>query len=86
MSSGKALLGVLAGIATGALLGVLFAPAKGSNTRKNISRKTEDLMDAMNDKIEEKVNEVMHTVTGKVKKAKSQFNEAVESAKAEMVD
>lgn len=86
MSSGKALLGVLAGIATGALLGVLFAPAKGSNTRKNISRKTEDLMDAMNDKIEEKVNEVMHAVTGKVKKTKSQINEAVESAKAEMVD
>ena len=86
MSSGKVLLGVLAGIATGALLGVLFAPAKGSNTRKNISRKTEDLVDAMNDKIEEKVNEVMHAITGKVKKAKSQFNEAVESAKAEMVD
>jgi len=82
MSSGKALLGVLAGIAAGAVLGILFAPEKGSNTRKNISRKTADLMDAMNDKIDEKVNEVMDVVTGKMKKAKSQN----ETAKAEVVD
>ena len=82
MSSGKAFLGVLAGLAAGAVLGVLFAPEKGSNTRKKISRKTEDLMDEMNDKIESRVNEVMNVVTGKAKKTKG---EGV-SAKAEMVD
>jgi gas vesicle protein len=65
MSSGKALLGVLAGIAAGAALGVLFAPGKGSNTRKNISRKTEDLVDAVSDKLEEKFDEVIHVVKGK---------------------
>jgi len=42
MSSGKVLLGVLAGVAAGAFLGILFAPEKGSNTRKNISKKGED--------------------------------------------
>ena len=31
MNSGKALLGVMAGIATGAVIGVLFAPEKGTN-------------------------------------------------------
>lgn len=65
MSSGKALLGVLAGIAAGAALGVLFAPGKGSNTRKNISRKTEDLVDAVSDKLEEKFDEVINVVKGK---------------------
>ena len=68
MSSGKALLGVLAGIAAGASLGILFAPGKGSNTRKNISRKTEDLVDAVNDKLEEKFDEVIHVVKSKLKK------------------
>jgi len=65
MSSGKALLGVFAGIAAGAALGILFAPGKGSNTRKNISRRTEDLVDAVNDKLEEKFDEVIHVVKGK---------------------
>jgi len=65
MSSGKAFLGVLAGMAAGAALGILFAPGKGSNTRKNISRRTEDLVDAVNDKLEEKFDEIIHVVKGK---------------------
>jgi gas vesicle protein len=36
MESGKVLLGVLGGVAVGALIGVLFAPDKGSNTRQKI--------------------------------------------------
>ena len=38
MGSGKVLLGVLAGVAVGATLGILFAPDKGSETRKKISQ------------------------------------------------
>ncbi|WP_276370776.1 YtxH domain-containing protein [Chryseolinea sp. H1M3-3] len=82
MRSGKLFLGVLAGLAAGAVLGVLFAPEKGSNTRKRISRKTEDLMDSVNEKIEEKFEEVMDTVTGKLKKVKKEGS----SAKAEIID
>jgi gas vesicle protein len=53
MSKGKVFLGVLAGVAIGAALGVLFAPDKGWNTRKRISKKAEDLTEDLRDKFEE---------------------------------
>lgn len=86
MSKGKALLGVLAGLAAGAVLGVLFAPEKGSRTRKRISNKTEDLVDAMGDQIERKFNEVIRIVDRKMEKATSQLKDTVAAAKAELVD
>lgn len=36
MNSSKVLLGLLGGIAIGAIAGILFAPAKGAKTRKRI--------------------------------------------------
>ena len=53
MSKGKVILGVLAGVAVGAVLGVLFAPDKGWNTRKRILKKGEDLAEDLRDKFEE---------------------------------
>lgn len=82
MSTGKALLGVMAGIAAGAVLGMLFAPERGVDSRKNISRKGEDLANALNQKMEEKFDELMSVITGKVKKSKP--NESVHSSTSEM--
>lgn len=79
MSTGKALLAVLAGVAAGAALGVLFAPEKGSDTRKKILRKGEDLSDAVNEKINEKFDELVNSITGKVRKTKT-GNEPVASS------
>ncbi len=52
MSTNKVILGVLAGLATGAILGILFAPDKGSETRKKISKKTTDTLDDIKHKFE----------------------------------
>lgn len=50
---------LLVGAALGAAIGILFAPAKGSDTRKSIMRKGEDLTDML----KEKLNEVIDSVT-----------------------
>ena len=39
MNTGKVVLGTLAGLAFGAIAGILLAPEKGSTTRKQISDK-----------------------------------------------
>lgn len=39
MNTGKVLLGLIAGFAAGASLGIILAPAKGSETRKMFTRK-----------------------------------------------
>lgn len=41
------------GIAVGALIGVLFAPAKGSETREQIAQKSKDVKDDVLDKKDE---------------------------------
>lgn len=47
------------GIVVGAVLGVLFAPDKGSETRKKISRKCSDLRD----KYDELKESITNTIT-----------------------
>lgn len=82
MKNGKAFLAVIAGVAAGAVLGMLLAPGKGSDTRKKISRKSEDLADALDEKIDRKFEELLTTITGKVKKPASS-NDALKN-KGEM--
>jgi gas vesicle protein len=74
MSSGKVLLGILAGAAAGALLGILFAPDKGVNTRKKIVSKGEEYADDLKekfgefvDKVAEKYESAIHAEKAEVK-------------------
>jgi gas vesicle protein len=78
MSSGKVLLGVLAGVAVGAALGVLFAPDKGWNTRKRISKKAEDITDDLR----EKFDEFLDSISVKVDEAKEDFADISEKNRA----
>ena len=50
MNTEKILIGILASITAGAVLGVLFAPDKGSNTRKKIADKGNALADELETK------------------------------------
>jgi gas vesicle protein len=51
MSQGKIILSALAGIATGTLIGILFAPDKGRDTRKKIVNKGEEYADNLKEKV-----------------------------------
>ena len=92
MSSGKVVLGLLAGVAIGVALGMLFAPDKGWNTRKRISKKGEDLVDDLKEKFEEfldsiseKVDEVKEDVADISEKNKSKGSESKKEAKTATV-
>lgn len=78
MNSGKVLLGVLAGVAVGAVLGILFAPDKGWNTRKRISKKGEELVEDL----KEKFDEFLESVSAKVDDVKEDVDDFTEKSKA----
>jgi len=77
MNSGKIILGVLAGVAVGATLGVLFAPKKGSSTRKRISRKSNEYVN----ELEGKFNEFIDGVTEKFETVKAEATRMTETGK-----
>jgi gas vesicle protein len=83
MNSGKVILGVLAGVAVGAMAGILFAPEKGSVTRKKISDKGEDYLDEIKEKFDGFLSAMKNTfedtqkeAEDMVSKAKATLNEA----------
>ena len=86
MNTGKAILGVVAGIAAGAVLGVLLAPGKGSETRRKLSKKGEDLADAVNDRIDRKFEEMVSMMTGKFTKPKVNGDAPDKTRKTELVE
>jgi gas vesicle protein len=60
MTRGKIILGALAGVAVGALIGILFAPDKGTATRKKIVHKGEEYVDNLKQRINTLMNNGAH--------------------------
>ena len=71
MTTKQVLLSVVAGVAAGATIGVLFAPDKGTETRKKIAQKSREYSD---------------TVTGKFNGLVESIRHPFESAKADVVE
>jgi gas vesicle protein len=80
MKSGKVVLGVLAGLAAGAALGILFAPDKGTNTRKKIGKKKDEMLDD----VKEKFNSMIDSASTKLGLAKDSVVETAEKSKVKL--
>jgi len=74
MSKSKVLAGLLVGAAAGAVLGLLLAPEKGSDTRKKIS----DKKNKFGEDLKNKFGEVKETIKGKYDNIRSDANELLE--------
>jgi len=75
--TGKLIGAILLGTAIGVVLGTIFAPDKGSETRKKILAKGDDLTDAIKDKISDLFDEAKKE-TGTMKdNANSLFEKGV---------
>lgn len=73
-NSEKGILAFLAGLATGATLGILFAPRSGEETRKIIT----DKADEYSDQAKQQVDEMIKAGKKEILKAQKKAMEAVE--------
>jgi gas vesicle protein len=78
MNTGKIVLGALAGLAAGAALGILFAPEKGSTTRRRITDKGDDYLDELTTKF----NSLCNAVSEKLELTKQEAEDFVNKGKA----
>lgn len=78
MKNNQVILGVLGGLAAGALLGILFAPHKGTKTRKMILNKGEDYAGELKNKFDSLYDNVTNQYNGVMKDAKEYVSKNVE--------
>ena len=70
----KVLAAVLAGLAAGAALGILFAPERGSDTRDKLNDALKNLGDSIKDRAAEEIDNLANFKESVVDKIKTQFN------------
>ena len=80
MSTGKVVLGTVAGLAIGGILGILFAPAKGSATRQQMMDRGNDYAD----ELKAKYNDFADTISEKYNNGKEFAQVVAENGKAEL--
>lgn len=80
MNSGKLVLGALVGVAAGAVVGILFAPDRGKDTRKKISKKSEAYLRTYKGKF----NKAFDKLAGKFDNLKEEVSNFAEETKAKV--
>ena len=78
MNSGKVIISLLAGVAAGSIIGILFATDKGTDTRKKISKKRDDYMDD----IKSKLDDLICSITDRFESSKEDVDDLIEKGKS----
>ena len=83
--NGKIVTSLLAGLAAGAFLGIIFAPEKGSETREKLNESLADLTDAIKERAEEQFDQlsdfkdkIVAAVKSKIGRAEDAIDEEIE--------
>ena len=75
MKAGKILLGILSGAAAGAAVGMLFAPKKGTETRKRIADKSNEYVSGTKNRFNDLSNDLSNRYESVKSKVRSKSKE-----------
>ncbi len=82
MKANKVILGVIGGLATGAILGILFAPQSGKKTRRQIKDKSRELKDNM----KEDFGKLIQKIDAKYQSVSEDAHELLHKGKSKIED
>ncbi|HLO92556.1 MAG TPA: YtxH domain-containing protein [Lentimicrobium sp.] len=80
MNAGRMILSIAAGVAAGAIIGVLLAPDKGTETRRKISEKSNEYADGLKTKFNDFIESMMDKFDSVKSEAENLVNKGAQKA------
>ena len=84
MKTSNTIISVLGGIVAGAALGILFAPDKGTNTRKKIAKKSNDAKNKAMENFNDILNNVSEKCSSLIHKGENLAQNGIDNAQKEL--